>query len=239
MERDFSSWTSANQYSVAMATDSANITACVNALRDVIPTSFILVGGAAANMQGHDRVTQDVDILIRDPAILHDLKNFGGFKLVEGKLHHESVPIDILTTVVETFSYDEVKQAEAFESIQGIRFLKPDYALAAKVRCSYLRQEDENGTSKRQSDLEDAIFWAEKLEEAGQQISDACAELLPVSYYQVILIRTYMDPEDFQKLVHAGLRKLLIPWEENSEEQREYYLCFAEESTDPFTVEFE
>jgi hypothetical protein len=55
-----------------MSTDSAKITACVNALRDVIPTDFILVGGAAANMQGHDRVTQDVDILIRDPAILHD-----------------------------------------------------------------------------------------------------------------------------------------------------------------------
>jgi hypothetical protein len=92
-----------------MSTDSAKITACVNALRDVIPTNFILVGGAAANMQGHDRVTQDVDILIRDPAILHDLKNFGGFKLVEGKLHYESVLIDFLTTVVETLSYDEVK----------------------------------------------------------------------------------------------------------------------------------
>lgn len=47
-----------------------------------------------------------------------------------------------------------------------------------------------------------------------------------------------MDPEDFQKLVHVGLRKLLLPWEENSAEQREYYLWSAE-STDPFTVELE
>ncbi|KAJ5139004.1 uncharacterized protein N7515_003852 [Penicillium bovifimosum] len=141
-----------------MSTDSEKITACVNALRDVIRTNFILVGGAAANMQGHDRVTQDVDILIRDPAILHDLKDFGGFKLVEGKLHYATVPIDFLTTVVGTLSYDEVEQAEAVESIQGIRYLKPDFALAAKVRCAYLRQEDENGLSKRHSDLEDAVF---------------------------------------------------------------------------------
>ncbi|KAJ5943723.1 hypothetical protein N7516_003891 [Penicillium verrucosum] len=180
-------------------------------------------------MQGH-RVTQDDDILVRDPAILHDLKNLGDFKLVEGKLHYKSALIDFLTTVVETLSYEEVKQAEAVESIQGLRFLKPDFALAAK--------EDEYGICKRHSDLQDAIFWARKLEEAGQQISDACAKLLPVSYYQVVMIGMWMDPEDFQKLVHVGLRKLLLPWEENSAEQREYYLWSAE-STDPFTVELE
>lgn len=121
-----------------MSINSAKITECVNALRDVIPTSLILVGGAAANMQCH-RVTQDDGILVRDPAILHDLKNLGDFKLVEGKLHYKSALINFLTIVVETLSYEDVQQAEAVESIQGLRFLKPDFALAAKVRCSYLR----------------------------------------------------------------------------------------------------
>ena len=222
-----------------MSTNLAEITACVNALRDVIPTNFVLVGGAAANMQGHERVTHDVDILIPDLAIQHNLKNFGGFKLMNGKVYYKSVPIDFLTTVIETLSFDEVKQAEAVETIQGIHFLKPDFALSAKVRCSYPRQEDGTGISKRDSDLRDAFFWAKKLEAAGQQISDACARLLPVSYYQVITIRMYMEPEIFQKLVDVGHRKLLLPWEENSAEQREYYLCFAAESTDPFTVELE
>ncbi len=44
-------------------------------------------------------------------------------------------------------------------------------------------------------------------------------------------------PTNFGDLVDVGLRKLLIPWEKNSSKQREYYLCFATESTDPFTVE--
>jgi hypothetical protein len=223
-----------------MSIHSEKIIACINALRDVIPTNFILVGGAAANLQGHQRVTLDVDILIRDPTILHHLKKFDGFELVGGMLHYESVQIDLLTTIDDTLSYEQVNQhAEAIESVQGVRLLKPDFALAVKVRCSYLRQEDDQGIIKRTSDLIDAVFWAERLEEVGQQISDSCAKLLPISYYQVFFLRTVMNANQFQKLVDVGLRKLLIPWEKNSSEQREYYLCFATESTDPFTVELD
>ncbi|KAJ5288611.1 hypothetical protein N7478_001641 [Penicillium angulare] len=163
-----------------MSIHSEKIIACVNALRDVIPTNFILVGGAAANLQGHQRVTLDVDILIRDPIILHHLKKFDGFELVGGMLHYESVQIDLLTTIDDTLSYEQVNQhAEAIEAVQGVRLLKPDFALAVKVRCSYLKKEDDKGIRKRTSDLIDAVFWAERLEEAGQQMSGSCAKYSP------------------------------------------------------------
>jgi hypothetical protein len=45
-----------------------------------------------------------------------------------------------------------------------------------------------------------------------------------------------MAPEDFRQLEDIGLRKLLALWEENTQEQQEYYICFAAEGSDPFTV---
>ena len=48
-----------------------------------------------------------------------------------------------------------------------------------------------------------------------------------------------MMENEFHQLVDVGLRKLLIPWEDNSEEQQEYYSCFAPKGSDPFTVELD
>jgi hypothetical protein len=45
--------------------------------------------------------------------------------------------------------------------------------------------------------------------------------------------------EIFQVLVAVGIKKLLIPWEENTEDQRDYCLCYAAEGTDPFTIPLE
>ncbi|KAK9318747.1 hypothetical protein V1517DRAFT_106665 [Lipomyces orientalis] len=112
-----------------------------------------------------------------------------------------------------------------------------DFALVVKVRCSYLRAEGAKGIKKRTSDLEDAVFWAIKLQEAGILISDSCAKLFPISYYHVLFLRISMDANDFRHLLDVGLRKLLIPWEQNSPEQQECYYYFAVEGSDPFTVE--
>lgn len=90
--------------------------------------------------------------------------------MVDGKLSYQSVQIDLLTTIDNRLSYEQVH--EHVEAIRGIRLLKPDFALAVKVKCSYLRQEDANGIEKRSSDLTDAMFWADQLKEAGLTISE-------------------------------------------------------------------
>ncbi|KAK9350920.1 hypothetical protein V1523DRAFT_435861 [Lipomyces doorenjongii] len=167
-----------------MSSHSERVVACIHALRDSVRTMFVLVGGAAAYFQGHQRVTKDVDILIRDLTILDRLKTVDGF---------------------------EVAVDEHVEAVQGLRVLKMDFALVVKVRCSYLRAEDAKGIKKRMSDLEDAVFWAIKLQVAGMLISDSCAKLLPISYYHVLFLRISMDANDFRQLVDVGLRKLLIP----------------------------
>ncbi|KAJ5888247.1 hypothetical protein N7495_008288 [Penicillium taxi] len=128
-------------------------------------------------------------------------------------------------------------QIEPFTSIlSGVRMMQADPALAVKLKCSYLRRDDENGFKKRDSDLTDALFWAEKLKTAGQNISESCAKTFRLGFYNILLLRKHLSTSDFEELVDVGLRKLLLPWEENSQDQKEYYLCFADEGTDPFTV---
>ncbi|KAK9236427.1 hypothetical protein V1525DRAFT_420434 [Lipomyces kononenkoae] len=199
-----------------MSSHSERVVACIHALRDSVPTMFILVGGAAAHFQGHQRVVD-------------------GFEVVGEKLSYRSIQIDLLFSIDNKISYEQVD--EHVEAIQGLRVLKMDFALAVKVRCSYLRAEDVTGIEKRRSDLEDAVFWAIKLQEAGMLISDSCAKLFPISYYQVLFLRISMRANRFHQLVDVGLRKLLIPWEENSPEQQEYYSYFAGKGSDPFTVD--
>lgn len=52
---------------------------CIQAIRRLIPTKFILVGGAAIIWRGHVRTTSDVDILVSDANILNQLKSADGF----------------------------------------------------------------------------------------------------------------------------------------------------------------
>jgi hypothetical protein len=80
-------------------------------------------------------------------AILDHLKTIDGFKVVDGELSYGLVTIDLLTTIDDKLLYEQIN--EYVESIQGIVILKPDFALAAKVKCAYLRADDDNGIKKR------------------------------------------------------------------------------------------
>lgn len=44
------------------------------------------------------------------------------------------------------------------------------------------------------------------------------------------------DDSDVERLIAVGLRKLLIPWAENADDQCDFYRCYAGEGTDPLTV---
>lgn len=110
----------------------------------------------------------DVDILVRDTNILDFLESVDGFKMVDGKLSYGSVPIDILTPIDNTIHYEQIQ--EHIESVEGIQMLKLDFALAVKVKCAYLRAEDENGMRKQESDFKDAVFHARQLQKAGLEI---------------------------------------------------------------------
>ncbi|PGG96415.1 hypothetical protein AJ79_09610 [Helicocarpus griseus UAMH5409] len=220
-----------------------SIFACVRALHDRISSRFILVGGASAAILGSRRTTKDVDILVSDSSIMQVLQMAQGFEVTDGKLYFkeatmdEAVPIDILTTVDDSLGFQDLNAHTT--SLDGIHVLKLDIAMAVKVKCAYLRTNDNHGAEKRRSDLRDAVFLARKLKETGLTISDDCATLFAVGYYHMIFLRFNMLGSEFEELIDVGIEKLLIPWNENTAEQQEYYLCFAPEGSDPLTVELD
>ncbi|KAJ5143823.1 uncharacterized protein N7515_002610 [Penicillium bovifimosum] len=196
---------------------------------------FILVGGAAAVLQGYKRTTTDVDTLIRSQTVLDSLESVEGFEVVAGRLSYRSVIIDLLTTIDDRFTYSQVDGYVRY--VHGVPVLQPEYALSVKIRCFYLRSEDSNGLEKQLTDLMDAVFWAKAMKEAGKTISNTCATLFQIGCYHAVLVRLKLEPDDFEILVDVGFGRLIIPWEENTPEQREYYYSlFAPEGTDLLTV---
>jgi hypothetical protein len=72
--------------------------------------------------------------------ILNQLKTVEGFKVVEGKLSYKTVTIDLLTMIDDQYTMAQIE--ESVETFGGISFLRPDFALAVKVKCAYLRSSD-------------------------------------------------------------------------------------------------
>ncbi|KAF7591092.1 hypothetical protein BBP40_001991 [Aspergillus hancockii] len=100
-----------------MSTDSDKfdkILECVRALQKYFPANFILT-------------------------VIDSLKFVEGFEVMAGELSYRSVIIDLLTTINDRFAYNQVDGHIRY--VHGVRLLQPDFALAVKIRCFYLRQD--------------------------------------------------------------------------------------------------
>ncbi|KAK2795565.1 hypothetical protein FQN51_000419 [Onygenales sp. PD_10] len=217
------------------------VRACIEAIQARLAGRFILIGGAAMNLLGSSRVTEDVDILVATPdlpGLESELRQINGFTDVSGKIVFTvqgiNVSVDLLTNAVDNATFNEMLP---YTTLVGqVRVLRLDYALALKLTCLYLRQDDENGLAKRETDARDIAFLGDRMAERNDTISDQCAEKFRLGFYHMAEIRIHVPATTFDILVRLGIRKMLIPWEDNTPEQQEYYSCLAEPGSDPLTV---
>ncbi|KAK2744711.1 hypothetical protein FQN55_006630 [Onygenales sp. PD_40] len=215
--------------------------ACVEAIQARLAGRFILIGGAAMTFLGSGRLTEDVDILVATPdlpALQNELRQINGFSEVSGKIvftaEGTNVSVDILTNAVQKATFEEMLP---YTTIVGqVRVLRLDYALGLKLTCLYLRQDDDNGMFKRRTDARDITFLCTQMVQSNDTISDQCAEKFRLGFYHMAEIRIHVPATTFDILVRLGIRKMLIPWEDNTPEQQEYYSCLAEPGSDPLTV---
>ena len=88
-----------------------------------------------------------------------------------------SLKLDILTEIIDHKTFDDLISHTVI--IGDNIMLTLPMSLGVKLRCWYLRQEDENGVAKKISDLRDILFVARKMKGAGievDHISAAAAE---------------------------------------------------------------
>jgi hypothetical protein len=113
-------------------------------------------------------------------------------------------------------------------------------SLGVKLRCWYLRQDDENGQSKKKSDLLDVVFVARKMKREGIEVDHNSAAALKITHYNLLLIRLELGERDVELLRAVGCSRFLKKYDENSVDQKEYYEAMgAKADTDPLTVELE
>ncbi|CAK7204874.1 hypothetical protein SEUCBS139899_007636 [Sporothrix eucalyptigena] len=218
------------------------IWACVSIVQNIFPNRFILVGGAGNMLTGSGRQTDDIDLLIptdTDASVVtQSLLRITGFTAPNGVLAFHgktTMTIDLLHSVAGDATFEELRQHTT--TVGGIPLLDLETALAIKIKCYNLRPDNESGDKKRSSDIADIKWLAQQMVGRGQEMSESTAKLFPIGHYYLVLVRLAMTEHQVSLLVKAGVKKMLRPWNEDTDDQKEFFEFFAEPGTCPLTGE--
>ncbi|PUU80859.1 hypothetical protein B9Z19DRAFT_678509 [Tuber borchii] len=206
------------------------VTAVAN-LEKSLGEKFILVGGAALVCQGSQRVTSDVDLLLPSGSIPRlallpqspEVTHRGG--VIYSNTGKYEFPVDILQHVPGEKTYEDLEPFTI--TISGkVKALDFPIALGIKIRCWYLRNDETpNGIQKKESDLVDIDFICRMMEQAGRVVDDVVAKVIPIGCYNMQLVKDRLEKDGkLARFLSVGGHKFQVPWEEDSEDQREFYL---------------
>lgn len=230
--------------------ENKNVMDCVETVNTNFPCSFILVGGASMVKLRCDRSTTDVDVLVPESTDMHklvrQLTDSGWFYLEHGVLFvkpssspsGQSIKLDILTEIVDHKTFDDLIRHTAITD--GNIMMTLPVSLGVKLKCWYLRQEDDNGMRKKGSDLQDIVFVARKMRGEGIEVDHNSAAVLKICHYNLLLIRLELGEREVELLQAVGCSRFLKKYDENTPDQKELYeFMGAKADTDPLTVELE
>jgi hypothetical protein len=231
--------------------ENENIMDCVKTVNTNFPCSFILIGGASMVKLHSERSTTDIDVVVPISTdmdkLVRQLTDSGWFYLKDGVLFVKpssspsgprSLKLDILTKIIDNKTFDDLIRHTAI--IDGNIMLTLPMSLGVKLKCWYLRQEDENGIAKKRSDLWDIVFVARKIKGEGLEVDHNSAAALKICHYNLLLIRLELGERDTELLQAVGCSRFLQKYDENTPDQRELYEAMgAKADTDPLTVELE
>ncbi|CAK7227195.1 hypothetical protein SCUCBS95973_006461 [Sporothrix curviconia] len=219
---------------------------CLAAIQQHVNVPFILVGGAGGIMAGSQRTTSDIDLLLPTSVGLTQLQEqilgIKGFSAPGGKLAYTSarhMTIDFLTSVPGEKTYEELQHHVFLQD--NTNLLNFDVALAIKLHCYGLRQDDANGMKKQASDLRDVGWLSAAMAARGETISAGVIDHFKIGHYRMLIVRfgcrDLRLPDVIPSLVAVGASNLVCPWDEDTDEQKEYFSYFAPEGTCPLTCE--
>jgi len=210
--------------------ESFNIATAVANLHRSLEEKFILVGGAALVCQGSTRITKDVDLLLPSAPISHpaftldhppEVTRRDG--VIYTKAGETEFPVDILRSVIGDKTYEDL---EPFTTtiLDGVKALDLPIALGIKIRCWYMRGDDDHGLRKQRSDLEDIAFISRRMRETGKVVDNVVAKAIPVGCYSMQLVKYSLEVAGcLDQFLVVGGDRFQVSWEDDSEDQREWY----------------
>jgi hypothetical protein len=108
--------------------------------------------------------------------------------------------------------------------------------LSKSSASTYMGGSDEHGGNKRHSDIIDAQFLCNAMANRDERVSDACAARSKFGYFHMLEFREELGRGSLDMFLQIRGRRFLLPWEENTQEQRDYYECFADPGSGPLTT---
>jgi len=105
-------------------------------------------------------------------------------------------------------------------------------SLGVKIRCWFLRSDSEQGIQKQESDLEDIDFICKEMEKTGRVVDDVVAKVIPISCYNMQLVKDSLEAGNLDRFPAIGGNKFQVPWDEDTEDQRECYTILMADAED-------
>lgn len=203
--------------------------------------------------QYDSRTTNDIDVLIHPSTNIHQLRqqliDTTYFFCHEGELFvnplcgkdmlcRRPLKVDILTDIVDGKRFTDLIHYTI--NANGNLMLTVPMSLGVKLKCWYLRAEDDNGMRKKKTDIEDIRFLANLMRKRGTQVDSRASAELKICHYNLLLIRFELRGQDVYVLRSVGCSKFLKNYDDNTPDQRELYEAMgAGPDTDPLVVEID
>lgn len=209
----------------------ATVMTAVTNLDRALGERYILIGGASLVCQGSQRVTMDLDVLVPVESIdrvaltltqSEDVTHRAG--VVYSRAGKTEFPVDILHRIIGDRSFQDLEPF-TMTILGGIRTPKLPISLGIKIRCWFMRNdEDESGRRKQLTDLEDIGFICAEMQKINIVVESALAKVIPVGCYNMGLIKDALEQVGTLDLfLSVGGDKFLQPsWEEDSDDEWEY-----------------
>jgi hypothetical protein len=198
------------------------------------------------------RTTNDIDMLVPPSTDISQLRqqlidttwffSDGGVLFVKPlrSVHNpilRPMKVDILTDIVQGKGFNDLIHHTT--NVGGNLMLTLSMSLGVKLKCWYLRAEDENGMKKKETDMRDILFLANLMRSHGIRVDSSAAVELKICHYNLLLIREVADTH-VELLRSVGCSKFLQKYEDNTQDQKDLYEAMgAKANTDPLVVELE
>ncbi|PWW76602.1 hypothetical protein C7212DRAFT_47557, partial [Tuber magnatum] len=176
----------------------------------------ILIGGASLACRGSTRATSDIDLPLPNASIPHLVSGLtqsqnvtcrGG--VIYTRAGESEFPVDILESAVGDRTFEDLEPF-TITTLCGIKTLDFPIALGIKIRCFYLRNDDDYGIRKQESELYDIRF-----------IYEIVAKAIPIGCYNMLVKDRLGARGDLALFLSIGGHKFQVPWEEDTDDQHE------------------
>ncbi|TFK44529.1 hypothetical protein BDQ12DRAFT_741462 [Crucibulum laeve] len=191
------------------------------------PGTWAIIGGCCSNIHGSNRPTADIDIIVERRVTI----NHPSLPLVDGKLHvklpsGKLLKLDVILEVNDKHSYEDLS-SHISNTALGAQIVDDVASLGLKLNTYYRRPDNREG--KRESDLDDIVFYTNKLLKEGRTLTLNDTLPFQINCYNFYLIRKELRfLGEWENFLQVGGQNFEKNREEHTQDELDIMECVSE-----------